>query len=64
MKKHKVDINNLPTEEVLAINDTDDMMTGQIVVQGIGVYCVKDKNVLPVVTHYITKEELLNLEEE
>ena len=68
MKRHKVDPNNLPTEEVIAINKWGAMRIGQLNTysqSGIitDVFCESSVDNLWDVTHYILKSDLLNLPE-
>lgn len=68
MKRHKVDIENLPTDAVLAINEWGDILFGTLYIddefpkviscQGPRGYWKSH------ITHYILKSDLLNLPEE
>jgi hypothetical protein len=68
MKKHKVDPENLPTGEVIAINFAKEISVGVLSIKmygkhGDSVVCTSGTVNLWGITHYITKEDILNARE-
>lgn len=68
MKLHKVDIDHLPTEEVLAINFADITIIGRLSVfnrnKTRGVICKNSSEKLGFITHYILRSDIIKAKEQ